>query len=59
MARLTLSLAALAGAAAFVLQQPPKLQTPLRKGTALQAVDSLVVEPIAKVGGVVRLQGSK
>ena len=56
MARLALSLACLAGAAAFL---QPQLQTPLRKGTTLQAVDSLVVEPIAKVGGVVRLPGSK
>ena len=31
MARLALSLACLAGAAAFVLQQPPQLQTPLRR----------------------------
>ena len=56
MARLALSLACLAGAAAFL---QPQLQTPLRKGTTLSAVDSLVVEPIAKVGGVVRLPGSK
>ena len=41
MARLALSLACLAGAAAFL---QPQLQTPLRKGTMLQAVDSLVVE---------------
>ena len=59
MARAALSLACLAGAAAFVLQVPPQLQTRTRKGTTLAAVDSLVVEPIAKVGGVVRLPGSK
>jgi len=58
MARLALSLACLAGCTAL-LRTPPPLQTPLRKGTALRAVDSLVVEPIAKVGGVVRLPGSK
>ena len=58
MARLTLSLACLAACNAL-LRTPPPLQTRLRKGTALKAVDSLVVEPIAKVGGVVRLPGSK
>jgi len=55
--RAALSLACLASAAAFVLQAPP----PLRTGgkVALHAVDSLVVQPIARVGGVVRLPGSK